>query len=435
MDQKKTGEFLKRLRKEKNLTQEQLAERFYVSSRTVSRWETGSNMPDVGMLIELADFYGVDIREIIDGERKGGNMDQETKDTLKKVADYATEKESRKQSKVVYIALGVCILLLVATALFAGETKGLLYGILPEKLCSFILSLIYVAAFGLLVFYMRVRWFLEKPTNEPEKAVAATVVSKEVRSGTNQSGRSMMGYSFVVNFRTEEGEFLELYAYEVEYGGLREGMQGILTYRGPYFVSFEKKTETDCVSQITSSEPIVQPPAAARRTEFDKPQSGKKGIYRIKWIIFWMCVSGLLILLSLPNLRGARGKIVHIVLPFEVAAVENVEMYHFEGTPGYVEKKVIVAEETITALYDMFESLPLKDKTAKESTDAATTSFRFNLTDGTDYELIYSAHGVKKGYLTSTSGNFECFTTADIGACWSNADLEAVRVDASELPK
>lgn len=241
MDRKKTGEFLKRLRKEKNLTQEQLAERFFVSSRTVSRWETGSNLPDVDMLIDLADFYAVDIRELIDGERKGGNMDQETKDTLKKVADYATEKESRKQSKVVYIALGICILLLVATALFAGETKGLLYGIVPERLCGMILSFVYVSAFGLVVFYMRVRWFLEKPTDEPERTVAATVVSKEVRSGTNQSGRSMMGYSFAITFRTEAGELLELYAYEVEYGGLREGMQGTLTYRGPYFTAFREK--------------------------------------------------------------------------------------------------------------------------------------------------------------------------------------------------
>ena len=69
MEQQKIGNFLKQLRKEKGLTQEQFAERFYISSRTVSRWETGSNMPDVDMLIELADFYEVDIREIIDGER------------------------------------------------------------------------------------------------------------------------------------------------------------------------------------------------------------------------------------------------------------------------------------------------------------------------------------------------------------------------------
>ena len=89
MNQRKIGEFLKHLRNDKGLTQEQLAEHFYVSSRTVSRWETGRNMPDVEMLIELADFYNVEIREIIDGERKSENMDNENKDTLKKVAEYS----------------------------------------------------------------------------------------------------------------------------------------------------------------------------------------------------------------------------------------------------------------------------------------------------------------------------------------------------------
>ena len=239
MDQKKTGAFLKGLRKEKGLTQEQLAERFYVSSRTVSRWENGSNMPDVNMLIELADFYDVDIREIIDGERKGEIMDRETKDTLQKVAAYATEKENRTQTRVVYIALGLCILLIVATVLFVGEVKGLLYGIVPESACNIILSFVYTGVFGLLVFYLRVRWFQEKPVMEPERAAVATVISKEVRQGTNQSGRSMMGYSFVVNFQTEDGQILELYTYDVEYGGLEEGMKGILTYRGRYFCSFE----------------------------------------------------------------------------------------------------------------------------------------------------------------------------------------------------
>ena len=91
MNQQKTGELLKHLRKGKGLTQEQLAEHFNVSSRTVSRWETGSNMPDVETLIEIADFYDVDIRELIDGERKSENMNNETKDTLKKVAEYSNK--------------------------------------------------------------------------------------------------------------------------------------------------------------------------------------------------------------------------------------------------------------------------------------------------------------------------------------------------------
>ena len=70
MDQQKIGAFLKELRKEKNITQEELAEKMLVSRRTVSRWETGSNMPDLDILIDISEFYDVDLREILDGERK-----------------------------------------------------------------------------------------------------------------------------------------------------------------------------------------------------------------------------------------------------------------------------------------------------------------------------------------------------------------------------
>ena len=57
MEQQKIGRFLKELRKEKNLTQEQLATKLNVSGRTVSRWETGTTMPDISLLCELAEFY------------------------------------------------------------------------------------------------------------------------------------------------------------------------------------------------------------------------------------------------------------------------------------------------------------------------------------------------------------------------------------------
>ena len=99
MNQVKIGEFLRELRKGKGLTQEQLAEQFNISRRSVSRWETGSNMPDVGLLIEIADFFEVDIREIIDGQRKSENMDKE-KETLKKVAEYADAEKAKLKKKV-----------------------------------------------------------------------------------------------------------------------------------------------------------------------------------------------------------------------------------------------------------------------------------------------------------------------------------------------
>lgn len=83
----------------------------------------------------------------------------------------------------------------------------------------------------------------------------------------------------------------------------------------------------------------------------------------------------------------------------------------------------------------MFEGLTLKRKEAEETTEATITSFRFNLSDGTTYELIYSCYGVKTGNLKSSTGNFEYFTSADIGSYWNNIDLEAVTVEESELPK
>ena len=110
IDQVKIGSFLKELRKEKELTQEQLAEKFGVSSRSVSRWENGNTMPELGILVELADYYEVDIKEIIDGERKSESMKKEEKETLQKVADYAeAEKKLVVRRKCIVTFLGTFV--------------------------------------------------------------------------------------------------------------------------------------------------------------------------------------------------------------------------------------------------------------------------------------------------------------------------------------
>ena len=95
MDLIKIGKFLQELRKEKGLTQEQLAELMGVARRTVSRWETGSNMPDMDILIDLSDLYSVDLREILSGERKSEQMNKELKETVLQVANYSNEEKSR----------------------------------------------------------------------------------------------------------------------------------------------------------------------------------------------------------------------------------------------------------------------------------------------------------------------------------------------------
>ena len=77
MNQQKIGEFLKELRKQKGLTQEQFAEIVNVSNRTVSRWENGNNLPDLDILIEISDYYEIDLRELLNGEKKGEKMYKE----------------------------------------------------------------------------------------------------------------------------------------------------------------------------------------------------------------------------------------------------------------------------------------------------------------------------------------------------------------------
>jgi len=99
MDQIKTGAFLKELRREKGITQERLAEELGVSGRTISRWETGSNMPDISLLVEIAGFFDVSIPEIIKGERKSDEMKEEEKEIAETMSDYAkTEKEKLVKS-------------------------------------------------------------------------------------------------------------------------------------------------------------------------------------------------------------------------------------------------------------------------------------------------------------------------------------------------
>jgi len=117
MDQIKIGVFLKELRKAKGLTQEQLAEVLNVSNRTVSRWETGSNMPDISTLVDIAVFYNVSIPEIIEGERKSENMDKETQETAIAMAKYSQNSVKTEKQKVIGILMSVFGIFIIVSAL------------------------------------------------------------------------------------------------------------------------------------------------------------------------------------------------------------------------------------------------------------------------------------------------------------------------------
>lgn len=145
MDQMKIGAFLKKLRKEKNLTQEQLAEQLNVSGRTVSRWETGINMPDISILVNLAEFYNVSIPEIIDGERKSETMNEEVKETVLKLSDYAETINQKIKIKLFWLTIAA---LLGMIAFLVIETLGLNT---PDSLYEYIASAGLGLDFGMLI--------------------------------------------------------------------------------------------------------------------------------------------------------------------------------------------------------------------------------------------------------------------------------------------
>ncbi len=135
MNQKKIGFFLKELRKEKGITQEEFAEKLNVSGRTISRWETGTNMPDISLLIEIADFFDVSIPEIINGERKSEIMDEKVKEVANKLSDYANaEKETLVKNIRNYSIMGTIALIVYVTL----ELTGLvLQNIIFERIAGY----------------------------------------------------------------------------------------------------------------------------------------------------------------------------------------------------------------------------------------------------------------------------------------------------------
>ena len=69
MEQAMIGKFISACRKEKGLTQMQLAEKLNITNRAVSKWETGKSMPDVSLMLDLCSILGITVNELLSGER------------------------------------------------------------------------------------------------------------------------------------------------------------------------------------------------------------------------------------------------------------------------------------------------------------------------------------------------------------------------------
>ncbi len=115
IDKIKFGAFVAELRKEKGITQKELPEKLSISDKAISKWETGNSIPDVSLLVPLAEILGVSVTELLESRRieVPENMDKEQTDNLvKKVIELSSEERAKRHKKnirIYFLCVVICI--------------------------------------------------------------------------------------------------------------------------------------------------------------------------------------------------------------------------------------------------------------------------------------------------------------------------------------
>ena len=127
MDPTKTGALIQALRKERNMTQKDLAEHLHITDRAVSKWERGLCAPDISLLEPLADILGISILELIQGERNSrteepGQVEEHTRQVL----DYSKSQLTHKLRSARKRYLGLLAACLLAVGLLLWRS-GVLF--------------------------------------------------------------------------------------------------------------------------------------------------------------------------------------------------------------------------------------------------------------------------------------------------------------------
>ena len=115
MDQLKIGRFIAECRKEKNLTQLQLAEMLNITDKAISKWERGLSLPDASIMLALCDILGISVNELLSGEKISMENGNEKNEQL--LLDMA--KEIEKKNRIIWASMWA-IMIVSITALIAG---------------------------------------------------------------------------------------------------------------------------------------------------------------------------------------------------------------------------------------------------------------------------------------------------------------------------
>lgn len=107
MNQEQIGKFIAELRKEKNMTQQELAEKLNITDRAISNWENGRRLPDYTSLPLLAEVLDISIQELLNGHKMSKEELIELKDTLENIIEIGADDHIKKNKRLNrYIILG-----------------------------------------------------------------------------------------------------------------------------------------------------------------------------------------------------------------------------------------------------------------------------------------------------------------------------------------
>lgn len=144
MDNKKTGDFILTLRKAKNMTQKELAEKLNITDKAVSKWERGIGYPDITIVSKLANILDVTVNELLNGER---TVEEPTTcdigDVVESTLDYADKVSEQRNFKTLNIAIGVISLIFLISIFICilcdlATSKTISWSIIPS--CSIVLA-------------------------------------------------------------------------------------------------------------------------------------------------------------------------------------------------------------------------------------------------------------------------------------------------------
>lgn len=148
MNQANIGQFIARCRKEKKLTQVQLAEKLNISDRAVSKWETGKSMPDSSIMLELCEILGITVNELFSGERiTMENYEKKADDNL--IALKRKDENNMSKNVIISIIFSVTLVIgmIVCSICDLAISGDLTWSLIP--ICSIIFA--WVVSFPIII--------------------------------------------------------------------------------------------------------------------------------------------------------------------------------------------------------------------------------------------------------------------------------------------